>query len=63
MKATGLEAPGMAWGWVLILGILMIIAGILGLVNPLGLAIAIGFLVGISIIAAGTNLIAFALMV
>ena len=62
-KSTGLEAPGMAWGWVLILGILMIVAGILGLVNPLGLAIAIGFLVGISIIAAGTNLIAFALMV
>ena len=44
-------------------GLLMIIGGFLGLVNPLGLAIAIGFLVGISIIAAGTNLIAFALMV
>ena len=62
-KETGVSLPGLAWGWVLILGILMLIAGVLSLINPLALAVAIGFMVGISIIVAGANLIAFALMV
>ncbi len=51
---------GRKWWLVMILGILMIAAGIFSLFNPAGLIIAIGINFGINIIIAGANMIAAA---
>lgn len=49
---------GFKWGWVLVGGILLTIAGVLGLMYPANLAVAIGFIVGLEIIFSGIALIA-----
>ncbi len=52
---------GRKWWLVMILGILMIAAGVFSLFNPTGLIIAIGINFGINIIIAGANMIAAAI--
>ena len=49
------------WWIILIFGFLLIICGIVSLFNPTGLIIAIGINLGLSIIVAGANMIAFAI--
>ncbi len=48
------------WGWFVVLGILMIIAGFFGFAHPLLSMISIGLIVAIDIVAAGINMIAIA---
>lgn len=59
-KAWGATLPGRSWGKILALGILMTVCGILCLIYPGILMIAIGVFVGISILSSGVNLITFA---
>jgi uncharacterized membrane protein HdeD (DUF308 family) len=57
------EIRGSRWVWTLILGILLIVCGILGILNPTVLMLAIGLMIGLSIIISGANLIALATVV
>ena len=50
------------WGWVLAMGILMVICGIIGFFNPISLMLALGFLVGIAIIVYGFDMITMAIV-
>ena len=57
-KAEGLEdGPGRNWWLLLVLGILMIVMGVVCFTHPVALAIAIGFYIGFSVLAAGIDLI------
>ena len=46
------------WGWFVVLGILMILAGCFGFAHPLIAALSIGFVVGIEIVVSGIDMIA-----
>lgn len=48
---------GGSWGWVLALGILLVILGIWGFFNPLMVMVALGWQIGFAVIAGGVNLI------
>jgi len=52
---------GKGWGWMLVFGILMILVGIFGLINPLTIALAVGYIIGFSILASGFSLFSVAL--
>ena len=49
---------GIKWGWVLVGGILLTIAGVLGILYPANLALAIGFIIGLEIVFSGVAMIA-----
>ena len=49
---------GFKWGWVLVGGILLVIAGVLGILYPANLATAIGFVIGLEIVFSGIAMIA-----
>ena len=49
---------GFKWGWVLVGGILLVIAGVLGIMYPANLATAIGFIIGLEIVFSGIAMIA-----
>ena len=57
-NAPGSEDIGKRWWLPLITGVLLIICGVLGFVNPAGLIVAIGIQMGLTIIILGVNLIA-----
>ncbi|MCR5788586.1 MAG: DUF308 domain-containing protein [Lachnospiraceae bacterium] len=44
------------WGWFVLLGIIMIIAGCFGFAHPILSMLSIGFIVGIDIMVAGINM-------
>lgn len=48
---------GKGWGLMLTMGILMILAGLSGLLHPLGAGIAFGMIVGINIVVSGFTFI------
>lgn len=50
-------AIGSKWGWILLFGILMVIAGLFGFAHPLLSAVSIGIIVGVNIIITGINMI------
>lgn len=52
--------PRPRWGWVLCMGVLMVVGGVIGFLNPLTLALAMGVLIGSSIVMLGIDLIATA---
>lgn len=54
--SLGTQVVGSNWGWVLAMGILMMIAGIWSLLDPQGLVVAIGFLIGVELVCVGANL-------
>ncbi|MCR4656156.1 MAG: DUF308 domain-containing protein [Lachnospiraceae bacterium] len=51
---------GMAknWGWLVLLGIIMVLTGCFGFAHPFIAALSIGFVVGIEIVVSGINMIA-----
>lgn len=57
---AGAQAPKARWGWVLCMGILMVICGILGFLNPVMFAIALGTMIGITIVLFGFDMIVMA---
>jgi uncharacterized membrane protein HdeD (DUF308 family) len=57
-RALPWERPSLGWLWVLFLGFLLIVLGILAYVHPLAGAMTIGVLLGVYVIAAGVNLVA-----
>ena len=48
---------GSNWGWVLALGILLLVVGIWGFFNPVMVMVALGWQIGFAVIAGGVNLI------
>lgn len=54
------ERPSRAWLWLLLLGLILIILGILAYVHPLAGVMTMSLLMGVYVIAAGVNLIALA---
>ncbi len=59
---VGAATGSARWGWVLAMGILMVICGIIGFFNPISLMLALGFIVGIAIIVYGFDLITMAIV-
>lgn len=59
-KALDTKILGRNWGKIMAMGIMMTVCGILCLIYPSILMVAIGIFVGISIISSGINLITFA---
>ncbi len=53
--------PGTPWGFMMFLGVLTVIAGIYGMVNPLVIGMAMAMLFGIFFILQGINSIVFGL--
>ncbi len=53
---------GRNWGWVLIMGLLLVACGVLSLINPFGLMLAIGLIIGINLIVIGVNLVSLAVI-
>ena len=56
-ETMGADAIGVNWGVLLALGILVTILGVLCLFNPLSVMMGVGFMIGISIICVGVDLI------
>ncbi|MEG1814134.1 MAG: DUF308 domain-containing protein [Clostridia bacterium] len=54
------QMRGNRWIWTLALGILLLVLGVLGFVNPLVVAMTLGIMVGGYIIISGLNMIALA---
>ncbi|MGN0055486.1 MAG: HdeD family acid-resistance protein [Atopobiaceae bacterium] len=54
--ALNTSVIGANWGWVLAMGILMLVVGIWSFIDPQGLIVAIGFLIGVELICMGANL-------
>ena len=52
------ERPSFGWLWLLFLGLMLVILGILAYVNPVVSALTIGALLGVYVISAGVHLIA-----
>ena len=52
------ERPSLGWLWLLFLGLLLAVLGILAYVNPVVGALTIGALLGVYVISAGVHLIA-----
>lgn len=50
------------WGWILCMGILMIICGVIGFFAPLSLMLAMGVIAGIAIVIFGADLIMMAVV-
>lgn len=63
-KALGSDYDGVGprWGWVLCMGILMVICGVIGFFNPLSLMLALGVVAGIAIVIFGADLIMMAVV-
>lgn len=53
----GTHLLGANWAFDLVMGILIIIVGVLSFIDPTGLAIAFGILIGLGIMMVGTNMI------
>jgi uncharacterized membrane protein HdeD (DUF308 family) len=58
-----LAALGPRWGWLLALGILLILCGALCLFNPLVAALVAGTLVGVSVVVLGVDLVMAAFLI
>jgi uncharacterized membrane protein HdeD (DUF308 family) len=56
-KETGAHLLGANWAFDLVMGILIVIVGVLSFIDPTGLAIAFGILIGLGITMVGTNMI------
>ena len=56
-KSTGSGIAGQNWGVLLVLGILVALFGVLCLANPLSIMVGVGFMLGVSIICVGVDLI------
>ena len=48
---------GRNWGVMLVMGIIMVLAGLFGLARPLGAALAVGLIIGIDFVVCGFNFI------
>ena len=59
LKNCGIET-GASWILILIFGILMILAGIAGFFNPAFVMLAVGIMLGISVISTGASLVSLA---
>ena len=57
-RALPWEKPRIGWLWLLLLGILLILMGVLAYVHPLAGVFTIGALLGVYVISAGVHLIA-----
>lgn len=53
---------GSRWGWVLFIGIVMVVCGVIGFFNPLSLMLALGVMVGVSVIVLGVDLVVMAIV-
>ena len=56
-KLGGMQSVGSHWGILLALGILVALLGILCLFNPTSVMVGVGFMLGLSIICVGVDLI------
>ncbi len=54
--APAVQEAAKKWGWIVVIGVLMIIAGIFGFCHPILSAISIGLIVGVDIIVVGIEL-------
>lgn len=59
---SGVDAVAPRWGWVLCMGILMVICGIIGFFNPMSMMLAVGVVAGIAIVIFGADLIMMAVV-
>ncbi|MDO4269000.1 MAG: DUF308 domain-containing protein [Eubacteriales bacterium] len=58
VSAFELKKAGVSnWGWVMFMGIILILGGFLGMMNPLASMLAIGWMVGFSLIFEGVDTI------
>ncbi|HAM15110.1 MAG TPA: hypothetical protein DCP91_04500 [Eggerthellaceae bacterium] len=57
LQEEGPNAAGPSWVLLLILGILVVLLGVLCLFNPLSVMMGVGFMLGISIVCVGIDLI------
>lgn len=57
---AGAQAPKARWGWVLCMGVLMVVCGVLGFLNPLTFALTLGLMVGATILMFGFDLVTMA---
>ncbi len=51
------DGVGRNWGWILCLGVLMVLAGMFGFAEPLTAAITIGIIIGVNLIVHGVELL------
>ncbi|MCQ2559420.1 MAG: DUF308 domain-containing protein [Clostridia bacterium] len=61
-KSLAARVLGRNWGWVLIMGLLLVACGVLSLINPFSLMLAIGLIIGINLIVIGVNLVSLAII-
>ena len=59
---SAVDAVEPRWGWVLCMGILMVICGIIGFFNPMSLMLALGVVAGVAIVIFGADLIMMAVV-
>lgn len=52
---------GRGWGWVLALGVALILCGVMAFLHPIVMALALGIMLGVCVIVAGGNLVALAM--
>lgn len=52
---------GRGWGWVLALGVMLVLCGIMAFLHPIVMALALGAMLGTCVIVAGANLVALAI--
>ncbi|MEG0146565.1 MAG: DUF308 domain-containing protein, partial [Clostridia bacterium] len=55
------EMRGNRWIWMLALGVVLLVLGVLGFMNPLVVAVTLGIMIGGYIIVSGVNMIALAI--
>ena len=59
----GIMPEGKGWGLILLMGILLLICGVLSIVNPFTLVLAMGLVLGVNMMFCGIDLIAMAFVV
>ena len=59
-EALGISLTGKSWVWLIILGILLCLFGILSIINPTVLALTIGVLMGLGVVCCGACIITIA---